>query len=205
MKQLLGTALLLVGMMVSWSAARAGMSDRLPPAAYIDPVDQQIAKTGKGVAGRPFPCSREKDEHGISVVESLPTDRCVKMLSAQRWRGLWRNDFEGSQFCPAPAKLCPSNAAADRIWLTAGPLRGSRGAVYAVEFVGRLTAYKGHYGHLGMSDHEIVVDEVSSIRLVKAPPAPMTKAEFIAQMRACEAAGTCIPSEEAKAIMNGSK
>jgi hypothetical protein len=29
-----------------------------------------------------------------------------------------------------------------------------------VEFIGRQTLYPGHYGHLGMSGHEIVADRL---------------------------------------------
>jgi hypothetical protein len=177
-------------------AAFAGLSDRLPAAAYLNPVDQKIAKTGKCVAGRPFPCSVEKTERGVKVIESLPTDRCVRMLPAQHWKGIWINAFEGSQFCPAPAKTCPAASREDVIWLTPERLHGLRDGMYAVEFVGRRTEYKGQYGHLGMSDHEIIVDEPISVRTLRSPTRPMSKAELVVYWRHCEAEGTCIPSKK---------
>ena len=106
MRRAAGIAFLMLASSVLTESARAGLNDRLPPEAYIDPVDQRIAKTGQGIKGRPFPCAREAKEQGISVVTTVDTDRCVRMLKEQRWQGLWRNDFEGSQFCAAPAVKC---------------------------------------------------------------------------------------------------
>lgn len=199
------TVLFVLAGIAPLSSVSAGLNDRLPPAAYLHPLDQEIARTGKGIAGRPFPCAKEKIKRGISVIEDVPTDQCVRMLPSERWRGLWRDDCEGSQFCLSPADACDFNTKGDRIWLTPGPLRGKRGAVYTVEFVGRKTMYRGSYGHMGMSDHEIIVDRVISARMVQAPPPPMSKAHLITEMKRCEAAGTCIPSKEMKAMMNDSK
>ena len=205
MRRLSGIAAINILNFVITSGALAGPSNLPPPAAYIDPTDQIIARTGKGVPGRPFPCAREKNEKGIAVIESMPIDKCFKMLPAQRWHGLWRNDFEGSQFCAAPAVVCDYNSQGDRVWLSADYVRAQSGALYSIEFVGRKTMYKGPYGHLGMSDQEIIVDRVISIKMVQAPPPPMTKAQLIKEWRRCEAAGTCIPSKEMRAMMNGGK
>ena len=141
----------------------------------------------------------------MSVIRTIDTDHCVKMLNAQHWRGIWRNDFEGSQFCPAPVATCEYEGTGDRIWQTPGALHGKRGGLYAVGFVGRSTMYRGPYGHLGMSDHEIIVDRPISARMIKPPPPPMTKAELIAEWRSCEAAHTCIPSAKMRKMMTGSK
>src|SRR5258705_4520017 len=43
------------------------------------------------------------------------------MRPRQRWRGLWRNVFEDSRFCPEPARTCDHNTPGDRIWLSDGP------------------------------------------------------------------------------------
>jgi len=185
--------------------AVAGPSNLLPPAAYIDPTDQLIVRTGEGVPGRPFPCAREKTEQGISVIERMPTDKCFRMLPAQRWRGLWRNNFEGSQFCAAPAVVCDYHSPGERVWLNADRVRGRRGALYSLQFVGRKTMYTGPYGHMGMSDQEIIVDRVISIKMVQAPPPPMTKAQLIQEWRRCKAAGTCMTSKEMRAMMKGGK
>jgi hypothetical protein len=43
--------------------------------------------------------------------------------------------------------------------------------LYAVEFIGRRTAVKGRYGHMGVFDHELIVDRMISMRQVE----PATK------------------------------
>jgi hypothetical protein len=180
----------------------AGFNDRLPPEAYVLAVDQQIAATGKGIKGRPYPCSLEKFDQGIDIIESLPTDRCVKMSAPNRWQGIWLDEFEGSRFCPKPARICAFNTVGDRIWLDIGKRKARLGGVYVVDFVGRKTLFKGPYGHMGLSDHEIIVDRVISIRTIKPPPPDMTEAEFVADMKSCIANGTCIPSKEGQAIID---
>lgn len=70
-----------------------------------------------------------------------------------------------------------------------------RGGLYAVEFEGRLTAYRGTYGHFGMYDHEVIVDRLISIRQVEPPPPELTEAELEEEWKRCEAAGMCIRAE----------
>jgi hypothetical protein len=156
------------------AAAQAGIADKMPPEAFRDPIDQQIARTRKGIAGRPFPCALEHVRNGHDVIEMQPTDLCVKMLPQQRWRGLWRDSMEGSTFCPEPATECPTDG--ESIWLDSGPGRGGRGDLYRVDFIGRKTMYKGAYGHFGMFDQEVVMDRAIKIELIERakgwPPDP---------------------------------
>ena len=175
------------------SVARAGFNDTIPPEAYINPIDQQIARTGKGMPGRPYPCSYEEVVDGTKVIASSPIDRCVKMSPEQHWRGVWRNDFEGSRFCPEPATTCDHKTPGERIWLSGTPGQ-PQGGLYQMDFMGRRTMYKGPYGHMGGSDQELVVDRVISMKEVEAPPPPPTKAEMIKYFKECEAAKTCIPN-----------
>jgi hypothetical protein len=124
------------------------------------------------------------------------TGECYEMTKPARWHGLWRDDFEGSRFCPSPARTCPT--AGDWIWLTietpkSMPEQGS-GALYEVDFIGRRTANKGEFGHVGAGDYEMIVDRLNSIKMLEPPPPPLTKAEVVAYMKDCEAEGTCIPN-----------
>jgi len=146
--------------------AEAGLSDKLPLEAYVDPIDRQIAATGAGLPGRPFPCAREEITNGIKIIVSQDTERCVKMLPRQSWRGLWRAQFEGSRFCPEPARTCDHETPGEDIWLNGGPGRPS-GGLYRVVFEGRRTMYNGPYGHLGMSDHEVYVDKAVRFELIE--------------------------------------
>jgi hypothetical protein len=114
-------------------------------------------------------------------VQALPreTDQCFEMTSSQRWQGLWRDEFEGSVFCPSPAKEC-SSIRPDGTWLSytdklrhAGtrPAEGA-GGLYRVEFIGRKALKPGHYGHMGYFANEIIVDQLISARQLEPPPAP---------------------------------
>lgn len=152
------------------SAAQAGLRDRPPPEAYIDPVDQQIARTGVGVPGRPSPCTHEEVTNGIKVIVGSSTEQCVRMSAPRRFKGLWRGAFESSQFCPAPATTC-GDLTGDRIWLNRYPGR-PHGGLYRVEFIGRQTIFKGSYGHMGVYDHEVFIDDVIKFDLIERPARP---------------------------------
>jgi hypothetical protein len=99
---------------------------------------------------------------------------------AQRMHGLWRNDFEGSQFCASPATSCGYVPEDQRrtpvVHLTfSGPLPTqfkpkAPGGLYQIEFVGRRTVFKGHYGHMGMSDEEVVVERMIGMKEIERPP-----------------------------------
>ena len=138
-----------------------------PPEAYRDPVDEQIARTGKGIPGRPVPCGYERD--GGSVIESQPTSVCYKMLPQQRWRGLWVSGQESSIFCPEPARTCNSSTPGVSD-LDDGPGKPGYGSVYRVDFIGRRTMYRGNYDPVGKIDQIIVFDQAISIELLKASP-----------------------------------
>ena len=152
---------------LGWSAiAQAGIKDKLPPEAYQDPIDQQIARAGKGVPGRPSPCAYEEVRNGVDTIESQPTGLCVKMLPQQRFRGLWRHPMEDSRFCPEPASQCKYDSPGDKIWLSDTPGSGGHGELYRVDFIGRRTMYKGGYG---FSDYVIIMDEVIKMELLEDP------------------------------------
>lgn len=181
------------------SRAGAGIGDQPPPEAFLDPIDQQIARTGIGVPGRPSPCTKETPSGAYKLVVRAPTDKCVRMEQPTRWKGLWRAAFEGSQFCPEPATSCGKKVEGDRIWLTRGPRKGGyESELYRIEFVGRKTKYKGSYGHFGMYDQEIIVDRVISKELVWAPPPPSK--ETLERMKAeCRALPRCSAEQLEKA------
>ena len=105
-------------------------------------------------------------------VDAIPTrvDQCFEMTPKKRWKGLWRNGFEGSRFCASPAKSCSFETIGERVWLSdpdnVVPVKRSDEALYEIEFLGRRTLKKGAHGHLGVSDHEMVVDKVISLTRV---------------------------------------
>jgi len=99
-------------------------------------------------------------------------DKCFKMTPAQQWRGLWRDDFEGSVFCPAPARHCNLTDPSAEIWLSFADASRPNGKqptsrLYQVTFVGRQTMKPGGYGHMGLFKYEVIVDH-----LLKFAPIP---------------------------------
>lgn len=155
---------------------------------------------GLDTVGLVSPCMKNEKTPAGETYGEVPVDECFRMDPPRRWKGLWRDEFEGSRFCPAPATRCDFNMPGDLIWLN--PERVSRkepdGGLYAVEFIGRRTAVKGRfYGHLGGSDYELIVDRFISMKQVEAPPPQPTKAQMIKDWKACEAEGTCRPNWDA--------
>lgn len=119
----------------------------------------------------------DKLRYGGTDAMPSQTDQCFGMTPSQRWRGIWRDEFEGSLFCPAPAQSCPTNPPGENIWLSfldeaAGPRRrkprgAGDGKLYVVDFIGRKTLRPGHHGHMGMSEHEIVVEKLNAFRPIE--------------------------------------
>jgi hypothetical protein len=98
----------------------------------------------------------------------------------ERMQGLWRNGFEESVFCPAPAQKCDYVMTGDRaeplIWLDASISFPAEikmrqlGGLYEIEFLGRRSVKPGRYGHMGMFDQQVIVDRLISVREVEPPP-----------------------------------
>jgi hypothetical protein len=139
--------------------------------------EQEISELQTFAPGMTAACIEKARFGGLNAISSLPVEECYQMAPARRLRGQWRNDFEGSRFCPEPMKECGYDTPGDDIWLSLSedlqPPRSwpevGDGGMFEIEFVGRLTAKRGHYAHFGMSDHEVVVDRVISIRTLPGP------------------------------------
>lgn len=189
-RQFIG-ALVLLTTAVTAGRVFAGPTDVLPPTAYVDPVDQQIVTTGRAVGGRQEPCYRDASVSAGNERRRIPWQQCVKMLPPQLWQGLWRNDFEGSQFCPLAVSDCHIFSMKEKIALEPGPMPGLEGALYRVEFIGRKTKYRGPYGHFGTQDHLMVVDRVIAIKMVRPPQPPWSRERFEAEYKRCQQAGNC--------------
>lgn len=160
------------GLLANCLAAHAAQFSGPPPEAYLDPVDRQIALTGIAVGNRTAPCTnllKRQIVDGATVenVEWLPTDKCVRMTPRTRFKGLWRADFEGSQFCEEPATTCEFKRDGLTTWLSGQTEDYEDGELYRVEFIGRKTIDAGTYGHFGMFAHEIIVDRMLSRKRLK--------------------------------------
>ena len=160
--------------------------------------EEQIERIRQAEPGMSEACLELARYGGI---EALPQeiDKCDRMTPKRRWTGLWRNEFEGSVFCATPAKECSSQSP-DQTWLDFSISLPARwkgmppGGLYAVDFIGRATVFPGHYGHMGVFRHEVIMDRLISMREIEPPPPEPTKAEIIAEMKRCEAARSCKPN-----------
>ena len=196
--------LAILATMLSVSACGGGESSMGgPPAhAYRNWDDWFVAASGLPLPWRPYPCTVKTTERfrgeSFDVLSSKPTDECVYMTPPQRWRGLWRNDFEGSGFCPNARTECSYWEERPRIWLDAWPKYPPDQKLYRVEFIGRRTMFLGAYGHLGMSDHYMKVDRMISMKEVQWPP--RSKAEIERQWRACQGLGLCMSPKDLEAM-----
>jgi hypothetical protein len=149
-----------------------------PPEAYIhfsDQIAQRLFLWGYPLR---IPCVKRRTENGFEVYASIPADQCLKFTKPQRMHGLWRNDFEGSQFCPAHSRECSPSASGSReqTWfdqrfsLPPQYKRQPPGGLYEVEFIGRRSQYSGMYGHFGMFNQEVIADRLISLKEIQPPP-----------------------------------
>lgn len=133
--------------------------------------EDQMQTLRQELPGMTDKCLRRIRYGGVQAMPS-DTDKCFKMMPRARWRGLWARGFELSRFCPAPASSCSYDTPGNEIWLSqlatipiradvAGKLYSIR--LFTIDFIGRRTRYRGRYGHLGQSSHEIIVDRVVSV------------------------------------------
>jgi hypothetical protein len=146
--------------------ASAGCHQRKPKAS--EEFLSRIRAAAPGITDRCLDAIR----YGGIEAMSNRVEKCFKMTPQRRWRGLWRDDFEGSTFCVEPAQDCPLADPDASTWLTLPdnleiPSKVERGGLYQVEFLGRRTQYPGHYGHMGVFGQEMVVDRIISIKAQK--------------------------------------
>lgn len=177
-----------------------GCQEPQPPES-LDPEQYSAAQIRKALPGIADACIARLQ---VDDTRSVPADQCFEMQEPRRFRGLWRNEFEGSRFCPEPARECGHDTPGDEIWLTfSEDLPQSKlddfGGLYELDLVGRRTLHQGRHGHFGLYDHVLIVDRVISMKEMEAPPAATT-AEDKAWEKQCEASPDCFTNNELKAF-----
>jgi hypothetical protein len=143
-----------------------------------------------------YPCASRQKIQGTDVIVGVPFDQCYKMLPPKRYRGVWLDEFEGSAFFEGARGAGEVRAAIARrsdawpssqVWLdwpenggaTALPTKTSANArLVVMDFVGRRTVYAGSYGHMGGSQHEILVDRMLSAKPIYQSPLPYLEDEI---------------------------
>lgn len=193
----LGSLAVLLGGCNEPPAKTKSVLDRLEAGDLNEKDVQRVRSTFPGMTKA---CIEKVRIGGVNAMPERAED-CFEMTPRQRWRGLWRAQYEGSRFCPAPARDCTDQTAGDRVWLNfrdgapQNELQG-RGGLYEIEFEGRRTVHRGMHGHFGGSDHVIIVERLIALRELEAAQQDMTPAEMEAAKKECEASPNCYTDAE---------
>ncbi|MCB2077103.1 MAG: hypothetical protein KDE55_05315 [Novosphingobium sp.] len=154
------------------SITDAGPSDEL--------TEEDIQAIRKSLPGVSEKCI-DKVRAGGLMAYPVGVENCFEMDVPREWSGLWRNDFEGSLFCPVPETRCRFDEDYDSknatIWLQvprAGEWREKMmslkyGGLYEITFRGRRTLNRGNFPGGGVFDHEMVIDEIMRLEEVEPP------------------------------------
>lgn len=147
----------------------SGCGDEARKKAEPQLSEAEIRELRAAYPGMTEDCLATIRRHGINAAPA-GTDKCFHFTRPEHWVGLWRVGFEVSQFCPGNTTKCRFDVA-PRMWLSSRD--DSRAAwpsdgLYRVEFLGRRTLHPGHFGHMGLYEHEIIVDRMISIQKVPA-------------------------------------
>jgi hypothetical protein len=151
-----------------------GCSDRSSLAApYKSAWDRTAIHLG--LAGLVYqPCYRKERTAYGDVLAFVGYEECFRFNPPERMRGVWLNRGEDEEFLPymttSPAGCLQSLDDSVSLAFTRNePLLNGDAEAYSVEFVGRRATYPGRYGHLGMSDCVILVDQLFSATPVPPP------------------------------------
>ena len=187
MRWLIG-ALLVLGL-AGIILAYASRDEGAPPLSSYKHVGDAIASVLPLSILGIYPCASAKEVNGSRVLVRKPMEDCYQMLPAQRYQGIWLDAFEGSEFFEGAKDARDVEAEMTRrtaslelvvgVWVNwpATPASTSdtdsqSGHLFAVEFIGRRTEHAGRFGHFGMFQHEMVVDQIISQRALDTPSEP---------------------------------
>ncbi|MDJ0278728.1 hypothetical protein QLH51_18200 [Sphingomonas sp. 2R-10] len=101
----------------------------------------------------------------------------IRYTAEREWRGIWANDFEGSRFFEGTAEVATLPWRARNIWFDdrkraafndLPSIQTEFGKAYRVRFVGKASVeappgQRCGFGHMGMSDGEVIVTRILSI------------------------------------------
>jgi hypothetical protein len=160
--------------------------ERATPFAGYQRVSDGVASKAGGLLG--FPCSRKEIISGITVDARIPDEQCYKLRPAQRYKGIWLNEFEGSLFfenASTPAEVKSRYRALRGLhgrgkeWLTfSEKLEPSfrrrhsnrNSSMFLIDVIGRRAAHTGRYGHMGASESLMIVDRINDAKFIYLSP-----------------------------------
>jgi hypothetical protein len=149
-----------------------------PPAYVYEGMSNQLW-AASGLHYFAPTCSRLEVEGDETISVGIPVDECYRMTGPQRMRGVWLDQFEGSRFLPGGPELTKTRLDQSDIWLDVyrnrvpglfDPEPDSELRAMEIEFIGRQTRFPGRYGHMGGSEHEVVVEQLIHARELPVGP-----------------------------------
>ncbi len=122
----------------------------------------------------------EVQSDGSRIGRSLPERNCFDFGPVQRFTGVYFDEFEGQLFIEGTPAGPPYLQPQERIWPSFDEKTTYRGdtrralspddsgatRVFEVEWIGRKTVRAGEYGHFGLSQRGMIVDQVIKVRLL---------------------------------------
>lgn len=158
-------------LLIILSTGGCAPGDRTPASAYKNWDDRLSVALGLPGTILRWPCTRKV----AGVLESLPPDECYRMTTPRRFKGIWVDEFEGSRFVENAQSLNGVSWYDPATWLD--PVRDpalenedGRLRVHEVEFMGQKTIVPGSYGHMGGSEHMVVMNRLIAAREIDASP-----------------------------------
>jgi len=157
-------------MTVAASLVLGGCSEGTPPSAYQHARDRFFATVPLTMFDDDFyPCFRTVDGQPAR----LSAADCYRLTAPRRMRGVARTGFETGSFYPGRTTLPQADERSD-LWIELDPrvlapdVRRScaEGCAVYLDFIGRRTAVRGRYGHMGLASHIVIVDRVLSARVL---------------------------------------
>lgn len=161
--------------------AACSSRDGMPAMAYKNPRDVLVVGLGLDeMLGDT--CNRPLRRNGqVYAIEFVGAEKCFKFGAPQKYHGVWLREFEVSAFFEGRTELpLPKDYFTnDGTWLETGALDlppefgrcwdRHPWCAFSVDFVGRRSAYRGHYGHMGDYPSAIVVDKIEAIHELPTP------------------------------------
>ncbi len=106
--------------------------------------------------------------------------KAIRYTTEREWTGIWANDFEGLRFFEGAEDVATLPWRGKNIWFDdrsraafndLPSVRTEEGKAYRIRFFGKATidappGYRCGFGHMGMSDGEVIATRVLSVKLL---------------------------------------
>ena len=172
MKRLAGIAFAVLAaalLFLAWAASSEALIAPRPLRQLWDAANRSV--------GRPDPhtgCFIKQVERGATVFAFTGPRDCFHFGAPRVFSGIYIDEFEGQSFLEGQQPPGPYRD--QSVWISFDEKSDKRAApllhgiapthVWQIRFIGRRTDRPGRYGHMGMSNSEVLVDRVLEARLL---------------------------------------